>query len=42
MEERIRAGVELGWLIYPDKRTVFIYRAGQKCTVNDNIAVVKP
>jgi Uma2 family endonuclease len=30
MEEWIRAGVELGWLIYPDKRTVFVYRAGQK------------
>jgi Uma2 family endonuclease len=30
MEEWVRAGVELGWLIYPDKRTVFIYRVGQK------------
>jgi Uma2 family endonuclease len=30
MEEWIRAGVELGWLIYPDKPTVYIYRAGQK------------
>ena len=30
MDEWIRAGVELGWLIYPDKRTVYIYRAGQK------------
>jgi Uma2 family endonuclease len=30
MEEWVRAGVELGWLIRPDKRTVYIYRAGQK------------
>jgi Uma2 family endonuclease len=31
MEEWIRAGVQLGWLIYADKKTVYIYRAGQKC-----------
>jgi Uma2 family endonuclease len=30
MEEWMRAGVELGWLLYPDKRTVYIYRGGQK------------
>jgi len=29
MEEWMRAGVELGWLIYGDKRTVYVYRAGQ-------------
>jgi Uma2 family endonuclease len=30
MEGWVRAGVELGWLIRPDRRTVYIYRAGQK------------
>ena len=30
MEEWIRAGVELAWLIDGDKRTVYVYRAGQK------------
>jgi Uma2 family endonuclease len=30
MEEWIRAGVQLGWLIDGDKRTVYIYRAGRK------------
>ena len=30
MEEWIRAGVGLAWLLRPDKRTVYIYRAGQK------------
>jgi Uma2 family endonuclease len=29
MEEWRRAGVQLGWLIQPDKKTVYIYRAGQ-------------
>ena len=29
MEEWIRAGVELGWLIDGDKRTIYVYRAGQ-------------
>lgn len=29
MEEWVRAGVELGWLIDGDKRTVYVYRAGQ-------------
>jgi len=29
MEEWIRAGVELGWLIDGDERTVYVYRAGQ-------------
>lgn len=30
IEEWIRGGVQLGWLIYADKKTVYIYRAGQK------------
>ena len=30
MREWMRAGVELGWLIDGDKRTVHIYRAGQE------------
>ena len=30
MQEWMRAGVELGWLIHGDERTVYIYRAGQK------------
>jgi len=30
MEEWIRAGVELAWLIHGDKQTVYVYRAGQK------------
>jgi len=29
MEEWLRAGVQLGWLIHPDKKTAYIYRAGQ-------------
>jgi Uma2 family endonuclease len=29
MEEWIRNGAQLGWLIDPDKRTVFIYRPGK-------------
>jgi Uma2 family endonuclease len=29
MHEWMRAGVELAWLIYPDKKTIYIYRAGQ-------------
>ena len=29
MEEWMRAGVELGWLIDGDERTVYVYRAGQ-------------
>jgi len=29
MEEWIRGGVELGWLIHGDSQTVYIYRAGQ-------------
>ena len=29
MEEWMRAGVELGWLIDGDKQTVYVYRAGQ-------------
>ena len=29
MREWMRAGVELGWLIHGDKRTVYIYRAGR-------------
>ena len=28
MEEWMRAGVELGWLIHGDAKTVCIYRAG--------------
>jgi len=28
MEEWIRAGVELGWLIHSDKETVYVYRPG--------------
>jgi len=30
MEEWIRSGAELGWLIHGDERTVYVYRAGQK------------
>ena len=30
MSEWMRAGVDLGWLIHPDKTTVYIYRAGQE------------
>ena len=30
MEEWIRAGVELAWLIDADNKTVYVYRAGQK------------
>ena len=29
MEEWRRAGVQLGWLIQPDNKTVYIYRAGR-------------
>jgi Uma2 family endonuclease len=29
MEEWMRGGVELGWLIEADRKTVYIYRAGQ-------------
>jgi Uma2 family endonuclease len=29
MEEWMRAGVELAWLIHPDKETVYVYRAGK-------------
>jgi Uma2 family endonuclease len=29
MKEWMRAGVELAWLIQPDKKTIYIYRAGQ-------------
>jgi Uma2 family endonuclease len=29
MEEWRRGGVELGWLIQPDKQTVYLYRAGE-------------
>jgi Uma2 family endonuclease len=29
MEEWMRGGVELGWLIQADRKTVYIYRAGQ-------------
>jgi Uma2 family endonuclease len=29
MEEWVRAGVELAWLIQPDEKTIFIYRAGR-------------
>lgn len=29
MEEWMRAGVDLGWLIHGDERTVYIYRIGQ-------------
>ena len=29
MVEWMRAGVELGWLIDGDARTVYVYRAGQ-------------
>jgi Uma2 family endonuclease len=29
MEEWMRAGVELGWLIDGDRQTVYVYRAGQ-------------
>jgi Uma2 family endonuclease len=29
MQDWIRAGVELGWLIDGDERTVYIYRAGE-------------
>jgi len=30
MEEWMRGGAELGWLIHGDHKTVYIYRAGQK------------
>ena len=30
MQEWIRAGVSLGWLIHGDKRTVYVYRARRK------------
>ena len=30
MEDWIRAGVQLGWLVHGDNQTVYIYRAGQK------------
>ena len=30
MEEWMRAGVDLGWLIHGDEQTVYIYRAGEK------------
>jgi len=30
MEEWIRAGVEVGWLIHGDEQTVFVYRAGRQ------------
>jgi hypothetical protein len=30
MQEYIREGVDLGWLIHGDKQSVYIYRAGQK------------
>jgi Uma2 family endonuclease len=29
MQEWMRAGVELGWLIAPDEKTVYVYRSGQ-------------
>jgi Uma2 family endonuclease len=29
MEDWVRGGVELGWLIHADEKTVYIYRAGQ-------------
>jgi Uma2 family endonuclease len=29
MQEWIRGGVELGWLVDPDHQTVYVYRAGQ-------------
>jgi Uma2 family endonuclease len=29
MKEWMRGGVELGWLIQPDRETIYIYRAGQ-------------
>jgi len=29
MQEWLRGGVELAWLIHPDEKTVYIYRAGQ-------------
>src|ERR1700746_64134 len=29
MEEWIRAGVELAWLIFPDEESVYVYRAGE-------------
>jgi Uma2 family endonuclease len=30
MEEWMRAGVELAWLIQPDKKIIYLYRAGQQ------------
>lgn len=29
MQEWLKGGVELAWLIHPDEKTVYIYRAGQ-------------
>jgi Uma2 family endonuclease len=29
MEEWIRAGVDVAWLIHPDEKTIYVYRAGQ-------------
>jgi Uma2 family endonuclease len=29
MEEWLRAGIKLGWLIQPDAKMVFIYRVAQ-------------
>jgi Uma2 family endonuclease len=29
MDDWIAGGVEVGWLIHPDRRTIYIYRAGQ-------------
>jgi len=37
MREWMRAGVELGWLIHGDKRTVYIYRAGQEAEARSGI-----
>jgi Uma2 family endonuclease len=36
MEEYLANGTKLGWLIQPDKRQVYVYRAGQAVQVTDN------
>jgi Uma2 family endonuclease len=42
MQEWLRGGVELGWLIHPDEKTVYIYRAGHsEPEKRENIAAVE-
>lgn len=37
MEEYIANGVQLGWLILPEERSVIIYRPGQEAELLSNI-----